>query len=153
MCPECFKQKMLFDTQKEADNFIKWNGDEIDTGGGELRSYFCPACGGYHISSKPYKPSYDHNTENLIKRYEKSTNKGITIATPLEGLRDPQEIYKQIPTEIVKKGKKAVKKFITEYFVLKGINDKAGILRKKIYDIFQSDLWRYNYLKKHPEEI
>ena len=70
MCPECFKQKMLFETQKKADDFIKWNGEDIDTHGGELRSYYCPACGGWHISSKPYKESYAHNTENLIKRYE-----------------------------------------------------------------------------------
>lgn len=72
MCPECFKQKMLFETQKQADNFIKWNGEDIDTHGGELRSYFCPACGGYHITSKPYREVYEHNTENLIKRYEKA---------------------------------------------------------------------------------
>ena len=74
MCPECFKQKMLFETQKQADNFIKWNGDDIDTGGGELRSYYCPACGGYHITSKPYKPAYEHNTENLIRRYKEETD-------------------------------------------------------------------------------
>ena len=36
----------------------------------EWWSYFCPACGGYHISSKPYKPSYEHNTENLINRFK-----------------------------------------------------------------------------------
>lgn len=70
MCPECFRAKMLFETKKQADNFIKWNGKDIDTHGGELRSYFCPACGGYHISSKPYKPSYEHNTENLINRFK-----------------------------------------------------------------------------------
>ena len=76
MCPECFRAKMLFETQKQADNFIKWNGDDIDTHGGELRSYYCPACGGYHISSKPYKESYDHATEDLIKRYENDSRLG-----------------------------------------------------------------------------
>ena len=60
---------MLFATEKEAKAFIKWNGDDIDTGGGILRSYYCPSCGGYHISSKPFKPSYKYLTDNLINNY------------------------------------------------------------------------------------
>jgi len=71
MCPDCFRQKMLFETQKEADNFIKWNGDDIDTHGGELRSYYCKACGGWHITSKPFKYAYTNNTDKLIKAYER----------------------------------------------------------------------------------
>ena len=70
-CPECGRPKMLFDSETRANNFIKWNGDDIDTHGGELRPYYCPACGGYHISSKPYKASYEHSTEKLIERYKK----------------------------------------------------------------------------------
>ena len=77
MCPECFKAKMLFETQKQADNFIKWNGEDIDTHGGVLRSYYCQSCGGWHISSKPYKPVYEHNTENLIERYRKDKKNDI----------------------------------------------------------------------------
>jgi hypothetical protein len=71
MCPDCGKPKMLFESESKANNFIKWNGGDIETNGGELRAYFCPACGGYHITSKPFKPSYEHNTENLIERYKK----------------------------------------------------------------------------------
>lgn len=71
MCPECGRSKMLFDSESKAKNFIKWNGDDIDTHGGELRPYYCPACGGYHISSKAHKVSYDHSTERLINAYKK----------------------------------------------------------------------------------
>ena len=30
MCPDCGKSKMLFETEKKAENFIKWNGDKLD---------------------------------------------------------------------------------------------------------------------------
>ncbi len=69
MCPECGRSKMLFETETKANNFIKWNGADIDTNGGELRSYYCPSCGGYHISSKPYKKCYNTTTDRLIRAY------------------------------------------------------------------------------------
>lgn len=72
MCPDCGKQKMLFDSQKEAENFIKFNGKDINTHGGQLRVYYCPACCGYHISSKKHKASYDHSTERLIGAYRQN---------------------------------------------------------------------------------
>jgi hypothetical protein len=61
---------MLFDTKERAMNFIKFNGDEISNGK-KLRWYFCPACCGYHITSKPYKKSYEGRTDKLIEAYKK----------------------------------------------------------------------------------
>ena len=139
MCPECFKQKMLFETQKQADSFIKWNGEDIDTHGGELRSYYCPACGGWHISSKPYKEAYAHNTENLIRRYETSVkNKGV-IEMPLS--IDYEKMFKEIPESILNRGKNSVKKYLTEYFVLKGIENKNNqdTIRHNIYKLLNKE--------------
>lgn len=69
MCPECFKPKMVFETQKQALNFIKFNGKDIQREGEHLRVYYCPACCGYHITSKPFKPQYAHQTDKLIEAY------------------------------------------------------------------------------------
>jgi len=135
MCPECFRQKMLFETQKQADNFIKWNGESIDTHGGELRAYYCQSCGGWHISSKPFKKSYEHNTENLIRRF-KETVKFDSFNAKFVKLKDPVVIYNEIPEDVIKQGKKAIRKYLTEYFELKGIEDKSGALRSKIYKIY-----------------
>ena len=72
MCPDCKRQKMLFGTQKEADLFIRYNGSEIDDGGKlKLRVYYCPACCGYHITSKPYKKIYEGVTDEMIDKYKK----------------------------------------------------------------------------------
>lgn len=73
MCPDCRRQKMLFDTQKEAERFIEYNGDKINDGGRlKLRVYYCPSCCGYHITSKLYKEHYDKQTEELMDKYKKS---------------------------------------------------------------------------------
>jgi hypothetical protein len=141
MCPECFKQKMLFEAQKQADNFIKWNGDDIDTHGGELRSYYCPACGGWHITSKPHKESYEHNTENLIKRYEKDIETSGCIEMPMT--IDYINIFNEIPKDIINSSKKAVKEYLTKYFTTKGIENKCNQdnIRCNVYKLLK----KYKY--------
>lgn len=75
MCPDCGRTKMLFDTQKSADNFIKFNGHEIIDDPSRLRSYYCDACGGYHITKAKFAPSVNR-TEKLISAWkgDKTTN-------------------------------------------------------------------------------
>ena len=74
MCPDCKRPKMLFETEAKALNFIKFNGGEIDAHGGELRAYYCPACCGWHISSKKYNKKYEGRTDRLINAYKRSEN-------------------------------------------------------------------------------
>lgn len=52
-CIGCKHHKMLFESQSKADNFIKFNGDEIaeQTGKAPSRSYYCSFCCGWHITS------------------------------------------------------------------------------------------------------
>ena len=71
MCPDCGKPKMLFDTEKKAQNFLKFNGDAVNPRGDRtMRVYYCPACCGYHISSHEYTGSND-KTDRLIEAYKK----------------------------------------------------------------------------------
>lgn len=51
-CPDCMRQKMKFDTEKEAENFIKWNRTNFDEKI-PSRIYWCEACCGYHITARP----------------------------------------------------------------------------------------------------
>lgn len=57
-CPQSGRVKMKFDTEKKAENFIKFNKKEIDTGGLELRAYYCATCGGYHITKSKLSRFY-----------------------------------------------------------------------------------------------
>jgi hypothetical protein len=53
-CRDYGKTKMLFETEKKAENFMKFNNDEIESESGysPKRSYYCLCCGGWHITSR-----------------------------------------------------------------------------------------------------
>lgn len=51
-CPDCMRQKMKFDSEKEARSFIRWNKDNFDEKI-PSRIYWCDACCGYHITARP----------------------------------------------------------------------------------------------------
>lgn len=72
-CPDCGKPKMLFDSEKRAQNFLNFNGDDVNPDGTRtMRVYYCPSCCGYHISSHEYRGN--SRTEKLISEYKKATN-------------------------------------------------------------------------------
>ena len=54
-CYGCNRRKMLFATQEKADNFIKFNKEEIldEKGRAPVRSYYCRLCNGFHVTSNP----------------------------------------------------------------------------------------------------
>lgn len=69
MCPDCGRAKMLFETEKEANTFLKFNMSAVNPDGKRtMRVYYCPACCGYHISSHEYNGNNDR-TDKLIKAY------------------------------------------------------------------------------------
>ena len=70
MCPDCGKQKMLFESEAKANNFIKWNKDEIENGD-KLRAYYCSACCGWHISHQKFHKDMEGNTDQLIEAYNR----------------------------------------------------------------------------------
>ena len=45
---------MVFESQAKADNFIRYNKEEIEEENGRapVRSYYCKLCGGWHVTSK-----------------------------------------------------------------------------------------------------
>lgn len=77
-CLECGRAKMLFETEKKANTFIKFNSNEIaeQNGHAPIRSYFCIACNGWHVTSResatPFKMSL---SEKVIKNYRRIKKK------------------------------------------------------------------------------
>lgn len=102
MCPDCGRAKMLFETEAKANNFIKFNSDTFENNE-KLRVYYCPACCGYHISSKPHKHSYDSQTDRLLKAYYVDNAEAGMVET----------IYKVL-VETKLKSRKAVNKYLRE---------------------------------------
>ncbi|MDO4510378.1 MAG: hypothetical protein Q4B68_00990 [Bacteroidales bacterium] len=81
-CMGCHRPKMLFETQKKADNFIRYNAEEImeETGVAPVRSYYCVFCGGWHITSNPSLES----AENLNRRDRKIIGRIENVARTKE---------------------------------------------------------------------
>ena len=66
---------MLFNTEKEAERFIKFNGQDIIDDVSKLRVYYCDGCGGYHITSHAKKDVKRTGVQNIIDAYKKATGK------------------------------------------------------------------------------
>ena len=69
-CYDCGRPKLLFETEKKALNFIKFNADEINEESGfkPERAYYCMACGGYHVTHNKEKICKS-STEKALERY------------------------------------------------------------------------------------
>lgn len=61
-CTKIWRLKMLFATKEKAENFIKFNSEEIkeENGYAPMRFYYCPCCGGYHLTSKQLKSEVNY---------------------------------------------------------------------------------------------
>ena len=70
-CRDCGKQKQVFETEKKADNFIKFNSNdiELENGYAPKRSYFCIACGAWHITSNENEFQGKSFTEKVLEKY------------------------------------------------------------------------------------
>jgi flagellar biosynthesis GTPase FlhF len=90
-CKDCGgKIKMLFQTEKEANTFMKFNSADIEeeAGYGPKRAYECISCGGWHVTSKKDNLYRKSKTENLLEQYEKEKE----IKASLVKKREPQTV-------------------------------------------------------------
>jgi len=70
-CYNSGKTKMLFEDEKKANLFIKFNAEEIQSKSGHcpVCSYFCIACNGWHVTSRVQHPEYKSITERILENY------------------------------------------------------------------------------------
>lgn len=70
-CPLCSRTKMLFQTEAKANNFLRYNAEEIfeETGKKPIRAYYCMACCGWHVTSKEHVSGYAKRCESLILNF------------------------------------------------------------------------------------
>ena len=94
-CQECRRPKMLFETEKKALLFMKFNNDEIASENETVptRAYFCRSCGGWHLT---------HYIEGLV-----GISKTDRIISEMREATARQEIQKAHLDEIRKKEKEA----------------------------------------------
>lgn len=87
-CIAAKRIKMLFESQSQADNFIKFNKDEMEELGGKVpvRSYYCSLCGGWHVTSNPNAEYFETHRSYAEKKVdaimEEKTLKSSTCMDP-----------------------------------------------------------------------
>lgn len=74
-CNAIDRSKMLFETEKKANNFLRYNSEEIleETGKAPVRSYYCAFCGGWHVTSNPSKEVGEHIDRDIRGKIETIT--------------------------------------------------------------------------------
>ena len=92
-CRDAGKSKILFETEKKAENFIRFNAEEIasESGFSPVRTYFCISCGGYHVTSKETNPEVSRS-ERVLEEYNRLKQEAKT------GKKKMKEIKKQNKT-------------------------------------------------------
>lgn len=142
MCPDCMKPKMLFETERKAQDFIRWNADDMEYGGEQLRAYYCPACCGWHISSHEHREDYDRRTDKLIEAYHKSKEarkvhrKEMWLSGNIDAVKQKAvEIFDSLP-EV--QFKSQLKMYLKDYFVEHHIDSRCEWLRAEIYRIWKA---------------
>ena len=103
---------MLFDSEKGAERFIKFNGDELTDDVSKLRVYYCTACCGYHISSHKKKNKNYDATDRLIEAYHKDCKNG--------GEKKEEDAPDTTNDELYKKVEKYINIVHNEFFVKGG---------------------------------
>ena len=73
-CRECHRQKLLFDSEKKAELFIKFNAEETAecNGYAPVRSYYCMCCGGWHVTHKPFNSEMKSVSERIVEDYNRA---------------------------------------------------------------------------------
>lgn len=132
---------MKFESKAKADAFIRWNGDGIYTGGAELRSYYCEACCGWHITHHRWKEDYEGRTERLIDAWKRTEEEKPLTVRLLDVLKGAGLELVQDKTQFRRWAQQNLDEGIR-----KPCCDLAGELRSQISKDKKD--WRLDYLRK-----
>lgn len=97
-CPECGRKKILFETEKKALNFIKFNSEEIEeeSGRAPIRAYYCEFCGGWHVTSSPRYSESKTSANAFIKAYNRDIQTPCTAPVKSKEASLEEQIQKQV---------------------------------------------------------
>ena len=124
-CLAINRNKMLFETKKEADRCIKFNEEDIRKNGTKkfkkLRSYYCPFCGGWHIThtnlNREERRERDQRVESMIQSAGRIKNIKVVKNTVVDNREtttlDISEFLNKLDLKSYG-GKKKFKAFLSE---------------------------------------
>ncbi len=118
-CRDCERFKMLFETEKKANLFIKFNEEEIiaESGYAPQRSYYCIFCAGWHVTSRKENTGLSRN-EQILEQYllDKKKDEETKI---LKEQEKRNEIIKELENKIKDLDSNKKEIFFSEYNIAK----------------------------------
>ncbi len=125
-CRDCGRIKMLFQTEKQANTFIRYNADEINEESGvkPIRSYYCISCDGYHVTSKNKIADLKSFTETVLEDYKKGNE------------NSSHHQAKNTKGELIEKSKNSIQKIENVYRETKAIRNSL----KKEFKAIESNI-------------
>jgi hypothetical protein len=159
LCKDCGRKKMLFDTEKKAQNFIRFNNEEIqaESGYSPERSYYCLFCGGWHITSIKRKIGLSKN-EQMFEQYKQEKEK-MSVAKTLNqeetSIRNSSKVEKEEErNEKIKDLENQIKEMIPsqkEYFFLEHISNLNKEIEQLCYSHTITDKEKLKELRQNLE--
>lgn len=122
-CPCCYGSKVLFESEKKANDFIRYNKDLIaeQNGYAPVRSYYCEVCGGWHVTSM----------EDNGKRPHKTWGQRVVEKFHLDELRKQGLVSERDETNVV--GSEITDTLLTEEEqIIVLLKDIRGIIDEKL---------------------
>jgi hypothetical protein len=137
-CKDCERTKILFETEKKADNFIKFNYEEIEVKSGysPQRSYYCLFCGGWHITSIKVKIGLSRK-EQMFEQYRQEITSMVNQEIPSSKRKN--KIDNQIKRNKVKEGLESQIKEMDVSQKEKFFTENATSLNKEIEQLLDSN--------------
>jgi vacuolar-type H+-ATPase subunit I/STV1 len=121
---------MLFETEKKAENFIKFNSEEIEEEAGfkPERTYFCIACNGWHVTSQKEFLKLKSKTEIIEDLYIKQKASVQKQKKEQQVLTQAQKIEKKafILTQKIEKFKKDINSVETYIAILENFQENKN---------------------------
>lgn len=102
-CKDCERVKMLFETEKKADNFIKFNKREIEeeSGYSPQRSYYCLFCDGWHLTSISEHIGASKK-EQMFEQYTQAKEKKVDVVGDMQVKRGKANYKQERRTQLTK---------------------------------------------------
>ena len=123
-CPECGRSKILFETEKKANLFLQYNADDIAHsnryGKKPVRSYYCKACGGWHVTSIKENLYKDYSlTDRVVSSYHQDElNKKLILKhiTSSPTIKEIVDNFQYIGLFLTNESKDVLKQYIEDNF-------------------------------------
>ena len=125
-CRECGRTKMLFEDEKQALTFIKFNSNNFDDRS-PIRAYYCEACFGWHVTSREGETYRNPMTETMIKDYNQ-----VKGANNLQGWYDQetQKLFNSLKSKcmsIIKGKKKTIDGILQQLKYIEDLKEKLSL--------------------------